>query len=104
MLNAANKCSSVQFKTEHLPLVLNRYIDEGVAELAPGVLFIDEVDMLDIECFSYLNCALESFLSPIVIFAANRGICNVRYKATMTIDVTSPHGTPINLLDRLVII
>ncbi|CDP20457.1 unnamed protein product [Coffea canephora] len=58
-------------------------IDEGVAELVPGVLFIDEVDMLDMECFSYLNCALESFLSPIVIFAANREICNVRYKATL---------------------
>jgi TIP49 P-loop domain len=30
----------------------------GVAELVPGVLFIDEVHMLDIECFTYLNrCA-----------------------------------------------
>ncbi|XP_078179738.1 ruvB-like protein 1 isoform X4 [Carex rostrata] len=59
--------------------VVNRYIDEGVAELVPGVLFIDEVHMLDIECFSYLNRALESSLAPIVIFATNRGICNVRY-------------------------
>ncbi|KAF8397682.1 hypothetical protein HHK36_016603 [Tetracentron sinense] len=31
--------------------VVNRYIDEGVAELVPGVLFIDEVHMLDVECF-----------------------------------------------------
>merc|ERR1712216_450579 len=31
--------------------VVNRYIDTGVAELVPGVLFIDEVHMLDIECF-----------------------------------------------------
>lgn len=37
--------------------------------------------MLDMECFSYLNRALESSLSPIVIFATNRGICNVRYDA-----------------------
>ncbi|CAI0476013.1 unnamed protein product [Linum tenue] len=58
--------------------VVNRYIDEGVAELVPGVLFIDEVHMLDMECFSYMNRALESSLSPIVIFATNRGICNVR--------------------------
>lgn len=35
--------------------------------------------MLDMECFSYLNRALESSLSPIVIFATNRGICSVRY-------------------------
>merc|ERR1712028_22455 len=53
--------------------VVNRYIDQGVAELVPGVLFIDEVHMLDIECFTYLNLALESALAPIVIFATNRG-------------------------------
>jgi RuvB-like protein 1 (pontin 52) len=29
--------------------VVNRYIDQGVAELVPGVLFIDEVHMLDID-------------------------------------------------------
>ncbi|KAJ4883638.1 RuvB-like protein 1 [Raphanus sativus] len=79
--------------------VVNRYIDKGVAELVPGVLFIDEVHMLDMECFSYLNRALESSLSPIVIFATNRGVCNVRGT-----DIPSPHGVPIDLLDRLVII
>ena len=57
--------------------VVNRYIDQGVAELVPGVLFIDEVLMLDIECVTYLNRALESSLAPIVIFATNRGICQV---------------------------
>ncbi|PKI57845.1 hypothetical protein CRG98_021748 [Punica granatum] len=51
------------------------------------------------ECFSYLNRALESSLSPIVIFATNRGICNVRGT-----DMPSPHGIPVDLLDRLVII
>ena len=54
-----------------------RYIDQGVAELVPGVLFVDEVHMLDIECFTFLNRALESALAPIVIFATNRGICQV---------------------------
>ena len=29
--------------------VVNKYIDHGIAELVPGVLFIDEVHMLDIE-------------------------------------------------------
>jgi hypothetical protein len=33
--------------------------------------------MLDIECFTFLNRALESSLAPIVIFATNRGICQV---------------------------
>ena len=34
--------------------MVNKYIDEGIAELVPGVLFIDEVHMLDIQCFTYL--------------------------------------------------
>lgn len=79
--------------------VVNRYIDQGVAELVPGVLFIDEVHMLDLECFTYLNRALESTLAPIVIFATNRGMCAI--KGT---DMSSPHGIPVDLLDRLLII
>jgi len=56
--------------------------------------------MLDIECFTYLNKALESTISPIVIFASNRGICAVRG----TDDIVAPHGIPTDLLDRLLII
>ena len=74
--------------------VVNRYIDQGVAELVPGVLFIDEVHMLDIECFTYLNRALESSLSPIVIFATNRGVCTVR----------TPNNTYIPMIYTLSII
>lgn len=55
--------------------------------------------MLDIECFSFLNRALENDLSPLVIMASNRGVTRIRgtkYK--------SPHGIPIDLLDRVLII
>jgi len=79
--------------------VVNRYIDQGVAELVPGVLFIDEVHMLDIECFTYLNRALESSLSPIIVFATNRGVCTIRGT-----EIVSPHGMPVDLLDRMVIV
>eukprot|EP00593_Proboscia_inermis_P000828 CAMPEP_0171292864 /NCGR_PEP_ID=MMETSP0816-20121228/873_1 /TAXON_ID=420281 /ORGANISM="Proboscia inermis, Strain CCAP1064/1" /LENGTH=454 /DNA_ID=CAMNT_0011763043 /DNA_START=279 /DNA_END=1643 /DNA_ORIENTATION=- len=79
--------------------VVNRYIDQGVAELVPGVLFIDEVHMLDIECFTYLNRSLESTLSPIVVFATNRGVCTIRGT-----DVLAPHGIPVDLLDRMLIV
>lgn len=58
--------------------VVNKYIDQGIAELVPGVLFVDEVHMLDIECFTYLHRALESSIAPIVIFASNRGNCVIR--------------------------
>lgn len=80
--------------------VVDKYIDQGVAELVPGVLFIDEVHMLDIECFTYLNRALESSLSPIVIFATNRGNCLIRG----TENIMAPHGIPLDLLDRLLIV
>ncbi|OWR50708.1 putative pontin [Danaus plexippus plexippus] len=80
--------------------VVNKYIDQGIAELVPGVLFIDEVHMLDIETFTYLHRALESAIAPIVIFATNRGRCQIRG----TEDVISPHGIPLDLLDRLLII
>lgn len=72
--------------------------EEGKAEIVPGVLFIDEVHMLDIECFSYINRALESELAPIVIMASNRG--NSRIRGT---NYKSPHGLPIDFLDRVVI-
>ncbi|KAL2441068.1 RuvB-like helicase 1 [Exophiala dermatitidis] len=80
--------------------VVSRYIDQGVAELVPGVLFIDEVHMLDIECFTYLNRALESPISPIVILASNRGNTIIRG----TQDIKGAHGVPPDLLARLLII
>ncbi|XP_065070503.1 ruvB-like 2 [Rhopilema esculentum] len=73
--------------------------EEGKAEIVPGVLFIDEVHMLDIECFSFLNRALESDMSPILIMATNRGITKIRGT-----NYASPHGIPLDLLDRLLII
>jgi len=56
--------------------------------------------MLDIECFTYLNRALESSISPIVILASNRGMCTIRG----TEDLVSAHGIPPDLLARLLII
>jgi len=73
--------------------------EEGRAEIVPGVLFLDEVHMLDIECFSFLNRALESDQAPVVIMATNRGITKIRGTNYM-----SPHGLPIDLLDRSLII
>ncbi|KAI0999578.1 RuvB-like helicase 2 [Podosphaera aphanis] len=73
--------------------------EEGKAEIIPGVLFIDEVHMLDIECFSYINRALEDELAPIVIMASNRGHSIIRGT-----NHRSPHGLPVDFLDRLVIV
>lgn len=56
--------------------------------------------MLDIETFTYLHRSLESAIAPIVIFATNRGHCVIRG----TEDIVAPHGIPLDLLDRLLII
>ncbi|OBT85543.1 RuvB-like helicase 1 [Pseudogymnoascus sp. 03VT05] len=85
---------------EEINKVVSKYIDQGVAELVPGVLFIDEVHMLDIECFTYLNRALESRISPVVILASNRGMCTIRG----TEDIVAAHGIPPDLLARLLIV
>ncbi|MGY4706805.1 RuvB-like domain-containing protein [Candidatus Bipolaricaulota sp. J31] len=74
-------------------------VEEGTAEIIPGVLFIDEVAMLDIEAFAFLNRAMESELAPVIILASNRGVTKVRGT-----DIESPHGIPLDLLDRLLII
>lgn len=81
--------------------VVLKYIDQGVAELIPGVLFIDEVNMLDIEIFTYLNRALESSIAPVVILASNRGMTTIRGTGD---DVKYPHGCPPDLIDRLLIV
>ncbi|EOA25879.1 hypothetical protein CARUB_v10019257mg [Capsella rubella] len=84
---------------EHTDTKVAEWREEGTAEIVPGVLFIDEVHMLDIECFSFLNRALENSMSPILVVATNRGMTKIR--GTNQI---SAHGIPIDLLDRLLII
>ncbi len=41
------------------------------------VLVIGEVHMLNIECFSFLNSALENNLAPLVIMASNEGVTRI---------------------------
>ncbi|MEM1873030.1 MAG: RuvB-like domain-containing protein [Acidilobaceae archaeon] len=76
-----------------------KLVDEGKAEVLPGVLFIDDAHMLDLECYSFLTRAMESEFAPLIVMATNRGITKIRGT-----DVESPHGMPRDLLDRLLII
>ncbi len=78
---------------------VKKLLDEGKAEIVPGVLFIDDAHMLDLEAFSFLTKAMESEFSPVIILATNRGITKIRGT-----DIESPHGIPRDLLDRLLII
>lgn len=79
--------------------IVKKMIDEGKAELVPGVLFIDDAHLLDIEAFGFLTKAMESDFAPLIILATNRGVTKI--KGT---DIESPHGMPRDLLDRLLII
>jgi len=78
---------------------IKNMVDEGKAFMHPGVLFIDDSHLLDLESFSFLGRALESELVPIIILATNRGVTTIRGT-----DVKSPMGFPLDLIDRSVII
>ncbi|KAI0496786.1 hypothetical protein KFK09_023110 [Dendrobium nobile] len=84
---------------EQIDTKVAEWREEGKADIVPGVLFIDEVHMLDIECFSFLNRALENEMAPILVIATNRGITTIRGT-----NYRSPHGIPADFLDRLLII
>lgn len=75
------------------------WINEGRAQMIPGVLFIDECSLLDIEALSFLNDAMESELAPIIILSTNRGITEIRGT-----NIKSPLGLPLDLLDRILIV
>ncbi len=79
--------------------LVKEMVEKGKAELVPGVIFIDECSLLDIETYAFLNRALEQELSPIIIFATNRGTARIRGT-----DQVSPHAMPLDLLDRVLII
>ncbi len=78
---------------------VKKWVEEGRAELVPGVLFIDETHLMDIELFTFMNRAMESEMAPIIILASNRGFAKIRGT-----DIVAPHGIPLDLLDRLLII
>lgn len=78
---------------------VKKLVDEGKAFIHPGVLFIDDSHLLDLEAFSFIGRAMESELVPIIILATNRGVTTIRGT-----DVKSPMGFPLDLIDRSVII
>ncbi|MCC5990658.1 MAG: RuvB-like domain-containing protein, partial [Thermosphaera sp.] len=72
---------------------VRKWIEDKKAAIVPGVLFIDDAHMLDIEAFSFLTRAMESEFAPILILATNRGVARIRGT-----DMESPHGMPLDLL------
>lgn len=73
--------------------------EENRCVINSGVLFIDECHILTMEAFSFLNRVLESDVSPVIVFATNRGLTRIRGS-----EYISPFGVPMDLLDRMLII
>jgi RuvB-like protein 2 len=84
---------------EQVDAKLSDWNKEGKGEMVSGILFIDEVQMLDLECFSFLTLAAEAEMGPIIILSSNRKMCKVRGSS-----ILSPHGIPADLLDRMLVI
>lgn len=79
--------------------LVSEWLKEGKGELVPGVLFIDDAHMLDLEVFSFLSRAMEKEFAPIIVLATNRGMAKIRGT-----DEVAPHGMPLDMLDRLLIV
>ncbi|KAI5172087.1 RuvB-like protein 1 [Nematocida sp. LUAm3] len=87
---------------ERIRETVNEKVDDllrtGSAEVFPGVLFIDEAHLLDLECFAFLSQIMESSTSPILILATNRKYSVVRGDTSGT---PLPFGIPEEFLSRL---
>jgi len=78
---------------------INEWREQERAFVIPGVLFIDEIHVLDLECFAFLNRAMEGEFAPIIVMATNRGIAKIHGT-----EIQTPHGIPSDMLDRTLII
>ncbi|XP_026377488.1 ruvB-like helicase 2 isoform X2 [Papaver somniferum] len=78
--------------------VVNNLVHEGLAKRKYGILQISEAQMLDFDCFSLINNALESsFLS--VFLSAARGMCGFRGS-----EIFIPIKIPGVIFPRMIII
>ncbi|EIJ94814.1 uncharacterized protein NEPG_00338 [Nematocida parisii ERTm1] len=99
--------SSMRMSTGEIPAeireavnnTMKEWIEEGRGSLVTGVLFINESDLLDAECYSFLNTLSEISVSPVIILSTN--------KATLTEEQDSTekdrnlHGMPDDFYSRV---
>lgn len=103
LFNSSSNCNEIRGEIrDAVNDMMENWREEGKAEIIPGVLFIDEVHMLDLECFSFLNRAMEEAWAPLIIMASNKGFSPIRDEGDVKIE--APHGIPTDFLDRLLII
>ncbi|OAG29659.1 RuvB-like protein 1 (pontin 52) [Nematocida displodere] len=77
---------------------ISAQLNAGAAEITPGVLFIDESHILDVECYAFLGTLLESPSCPVLVFATNKQVCKVAGSSDQGL-----FGMPEDFLSRVMI-
>ena len=85
---------------QEVNLAVDRFIQQGIAELVPGVLFIDEVHSMDWECFAFLHKLMESPIAPIIVLATNRPHGPINGSPGLS----GNYCLPDDLVDRLLVV
>ncbi|KAI5190211.1 RuvB-like protein 2 [Nematocida minor] len=75
---------------------MKEWIEEGRGELITGVLFINESELLDAECYSYLNTLSEVSTSPVIMLSSSKEECAVRGSNEMC-----KYGMPADFYSRV---
>ena len=83
---------------EQIDAKIRVWLTEGRATLAPGILFIDEVHMLDVESFAFLSRVMEDPFAPVIVMASNRG--RVKIRGSTDVNDVQIFGIPADVLDR----
>mmetsp|Transcript_39352 Transcript_39352/g.80608 ORF Transcript_39352/g.80608 Transcript_39352/m.80608 type:complete len:440 (+) Transcript_39352:1583-2902(+) len=84
---------------ETIDKIILSWTKDGKVKFTRGILFIDDIHILDSECLSFLGKKFESILSPFFICATD----NSKTKVT-GLKLLSFHGMPLDFLDRLLMV
>mmetsp|Transcript_12573 Transcript_12573/g.32433 ORF Transcript_12573/g.32433 Transcript_12573/m.32433 type:complete len:444 (-) Transcript_12573:176-1507(-) len=92
--------SEINFKKrEKIGKILKRWEEEKKIKIFKGILFIDDIHLLDSQSFSFLGKIIETKFSPNFFFATNCPREKIK-----ELNYISPHGIPVDFLDRFLIL
>lgn len=99
-----SKQSVVRMSTGEIPVevreavnnTMKEWVEEGRGSLVTGVLFINESELLDTECYSFLNTLSEVSVSPVVMLSTNKEQYVLRGSKEM-----SKYGMPADFYSRV---
>merc|ERR1712187_814872 len=78
-----------------IDMIIENYIREGLAYVTQGILFIEDIHLLDLECYTFLNQTMDGSFSPFFIFTSN-----VEKWMLYNLKYDFPFGISMDLVDR----